>query len=157
MPAVLTDMPKMADLLHFHVRVYARPAAAITEEPRRIGNLHVTPLRAAQPDLLSAWPITFDEAAARLSRLPRLFLEPDGSFVWVSRDDLHWQIDGLLSDMGPRLAYVELRGTCQQAAFDDLLRCFGWPQTPLALEMIAEGMLLDEADFRKLATACASG
>ena len=143
----------MADLLRFHVRIYPRPAAVTTEELRKVGNSQVTPLRAAQPDLYSGWPITFDEVATRLGRLPRMFLEPDGSFVWVSDAKELWQTDGLLSDLGPRLAHVELRGTCNRVSLDELLRCLGWPQTPLAFEMIAEGLLLDERDFRRLAAS----
>ena len=141
----------MTDLLRFHVRIYARPAAVTAEQPRQIGEVQITPLRAKQADLLSSWPITFDAASERLSQLPRMFLEPDGSFVWVSGTEPAWQIDGLLYDRGPHLAYVELRGCCPAGTLDALLRTVGWPEVPLGFELISEGTLLAEADFRSLA------
>ncbi len=141
----------MADLLRFHVRVYARPAVLTADRPRRWGASQVTPLLAEQSDLLSSWPITFDQAADELGRLPRMFLEPDGSFVWVSSGERAWQVDGVLYDRGPQLAYLELRGSCDPAAFDELLKSLGWPATQFVFELVNEAILLDEADFRLVA------
>src|SRR5688572_29128689 len=58
---------------------------------------------------------SFDAALAALALLPRLFIEPDGSFVWTG--DAHgrpWQVDGNLIDRGDCLAYVELKGFCPE-------------------------------------------
>ncbi len=142
----------MTDLLHFHVRIYARPAATAFEPRRTIGTVAITPLAAEQADLLSSWPITFEEASGRLAELPRMFLEPDGSFVWVSREASAWQVDGVLYDRGPHLAYVELHGSCDAAAFGELLHAIGQPETPLVFELVSEAILLDEPDFLRQAS-----
>ncbi len=79
-----------------------------------------------------------------------MIFELDGSFV-ISGDDAdgnRWQVDGHLFDFEDRLHRVELHGHCPPAAFDDLLRCVGWPAQPLAFEMVREGATLDEAAFR---------
>ncbi len=36
--------------------------------------------------------------------------------------------------------------------FNALLGCFGWPQTPLAFELVMEGVALDEPNFRQWAS-----
>jgi hypothetical protein len=99
-------------------------------------------------------PVTFDHALAALERLNRLFIEPDGSFVWTGAlpDGTPWQVDGNLIDQGERLAYVDLKGCCPEAQFNQLVATLGWPQVPLAFELTRRGIVVDEAEFRRLAT-----
>ena len=104
--------------------------------------------------MLSAavFPVTFEQAEAALAALPRLFIEPDGSFVWVADDAQRlWQVDGNLYDRNGRLLYVEVKGSCPAAAFDRLLRAVGWPDVPLAFQLVREAVYLDEAGFRRYA------
>lgn len=80
-----------------------------------------------------------------------MIFELDGSFV-VSGDhdaDHRWHVDGHLFDFDGRLHRMELHGECPQAAFDELLRCIGWPGQPLMFELVREGMRIDEASFRQ--------
>jgi hypothetical protein len=100
---------------------------------------------------------TFDAALQALAKLERLFIEPDGSFVWtgVAADGQAWQLDGNLIDRGDALAYVELNGCCPDAEFDRLLSIFGWPQAPLTFHLPKRGVLLDEREFRRLAASAA--
>jgi len=93
---------------------------------------------------------TWDEAAAALDSLPRMILEPDGSWIW-SGGEAHrrWQIDGHLYDFEDRLHRVELHGTCPPEMFDKLLRCIGWPVTQLSFELVREGRQLGESGFRE--------
>ena len=95
-------------------------------------------------------PVTFDQAFESLQRLPRMFIEPDGSFVWTDKtaDGQRWQVDGNLIDRGDFLAYVEFNGQCPQDKFDDLLRTLGWPAAALAFQLTRSGLTLSEADFR---------
>ena len=97
--------------------------------------------------------VNFDEALAALERLDRLFIEPDGSFVWagVTADGGAWQVDGNLIDRGECLAYVELKGVCPEAQFNRLLSALGWPKSGLAFQLQKRGVFLDEAEFRRLA------
>jgi hypothetical protein len=94
---------------------------------------------------------TFDDVLAQLSRLPRLFIEPDGSFVWrgTDSDGQPWQLDGNLIDSGDALDYVELKGNCPSERLDDVLRTLGWPQSQLSFQLPRLGMYLAEAKFRQ--------
>jgi hypothetical protein len=82
-----------------------------------------------------------------------MFIEPDGSFVWTGAiaDGQSWQVDGNLIDRGDVLAYVDVCGRCPEEQFDQLLRAFGWPDSPLAFELTRRGETLDEVAFRELA------
>jgi hypothetical protein len=72
---------------------------------------------------------SFEQAVQKLEGLPRLFVEPDGSFVWTGAADAlshsgHvWQLDGMLYDVGGRLNRVELRGSCPLQQWRQLCGC----------------------------------
>jgi hypothetical protein len=103
----------------------------------------------------SALSVTFDQALADLERLDRLFIEPDGSFVWAgaTADGEAWQVDGNLIDRGDCLAYVELKGNCPEPQLDSLLLALGWPEAKLTFQLQKRGMFLDESEFRRLAAS----
>lgn len=107
----------------------------------------------------SGFAVSFEQAAASLERQQRLFIEPDGSFVCrgqtpsAERDggapEAEWQLDGVLYDRAGRLEYVEIKGNAPPDALDRLLAALGWPATPLAFGLVREGIVLDEAAFRR--------
>lgn len=119
-------------MLHFHVSIHGTDAAHFT---------------------CTALPASFDAVLTQLSLLPRLFIEPDGSFVWRGGDteEGEWQVDGNLIDRGDVLAYVELSGCCSRERFDELLQAVGWPEQALAFQLPRRGVFLDEAEFRRQA------
>ena len=79
-----------------------------------------------------------------------MIFEPDGSWIWSGGvGPTRWQIDGHLFDFNDRLHRVELHGYCPEESFDQLLRCFNWPENQLTFEQVIEGTTLNEADFRK--------
>ena len=99
---------------------------------------------------LFADPFTcsWEQAAAALESLSRMIFEPDGSWVWSGGiGDKRWQIDGHLFDFAGRLHRVELHGACPAEAFDQLLTCFGWPEVPIEIELVREGIRLDLPDY----------
>lgn len=101
-------------------------------------------------------PLTlgFDEAVERLARLPRMFVEPDGSFVWTSAAaDRAWQVDGNLFERSGRVLLVDLKGSCPAGEFDRLLAAFGWPGEALMIGLVRAAVFLDEPTFRRHATA----
>ena len=105
---------------------------------------HVIIQAASQP-----WNVTFDEAYAGLAQLPGVFIEPDGSFFRSSPlGETKWQVEGNLYDQGPNLAYVEMKGCCPDERLNELLRPLGWPAVSLMFQMVREGTLLSEAEFR---------
>ena len=97
--------------------------------------------------------VTFDRALVALNQFDRMFIEPDGSFVWagVSSDGERWQVDGNLIDRGDYLAYVELKGRCPEAQLNQILDALGWPEAALAFELTRRGVVVDEEEFRRLA------
>lgn len=91
----------------------------------------------------------FDVAFGRLAALERMFVEADGSFVWVSPGVVwSWQVDGNALERDGRLLLVELRGSCPASAFDPLLACFGWPEEPVMMQLLRPAVFLDETTFR---------
>ncbi len=107
--------------------------------------------------LAESFSLSFEEAAEALESLERMFIEPDGSFVWVSphavtrTSDSVWQLDGCLHDRNSRLLMVDLKGSCPEAAFDRLLGALGWPATPVMFQLSREAVFLDEFEFRRYA------
>ncbi len=96
---------------------------------------------------------TWEHAAAALEQLPRMMFEPDGSWIFSGGVGAErWQVDGHLFDFEDRLHRVELHGECPTEAFDQLLRCFGWPETELVFEQVLEGVTVQEAEFREQST-----
>jgi hypothetical protein len=94
--------------------------------------------------------ITFEQAAAALDELPRMFIEPDGSFVWVaSWEEASWQVDGVLYDRDDRLLLVDLKGSCLPEQFDRLLTALGWPATPVMFQLVQHAVYVDEAEYRR--------
>lgn len=94
--------------------------------------------------------IGFDDALGRLAALPRMFVEPDGAFVWTSpREGDRWQVDGNAFERSGRVLLVDLKGSCPAAACDALLGCFGWPGQPLAVQLVRAGVFLDLDTFRR--------
>jgi len=95
---------------------------------------------------------SFETVAADLARLERMYIEPDGSFVWVSsRGEAPWQVDGNLYDHQERVRLVDVRGSCPRERFDQLLGTLGWPQTQLVFQLVRAAVFLGEAEFRRWA------
>jgi hypothetical protein len=139
-------------MYNFHVTVQMRPDSVEHAVPIDLNGESYTPLSNRELLRPAAMRVSFEQAADRLQQLPRLFFEPDGSFVWVGQDqDRHWQVDGQLTDRDGRLLYAELRGSCPAQAFDRLLAALGWPTTPLVFQLTRDAIFLDEAEFRRLA------
>lgn len=135
----------------FHAMAHVRPAEAV---PGPLLEVEGDSVRTLQLPARSDRPfeISFESAAAALAGLDRLFLEPDGAFVWVSpAGGPDWQLDGMLYDRGGHLLYVELKGNCDEPAFDRFLSAIGWPRTPVMFQLARAAVFLDEAEFRRYA------
>lgn len=136
----------------FQITIHARPAEAkqgpvVELDGKKYRTLDVPPAALGTP-----FAISFETASEALLALERMFLEPDGSFVWVSAaQERPWQLDGVLYDRAERLLYVDLKGACTPANFDRLLEALGWPETPVMFQLVHEAVFLDEAEFRRYA------
>ncbi|MBX3411890.1 MAG: hypothetical protein KF708_04170 [Pirellulales bacterium] len=145
----------MADtsLYRFYVTLHARPAEAHAGSKLVLGGQTIQTLDVNPAELRVPCACSFEEATDALSRLPRMYCEPDGSFVWVSpQSEPCWQVDGNLYDRDGRLLFVDLKGTCPAVHFDELLRAFGWPETQVVFQLVREAVFVDEAEFRRLAS-----
>ena len=109
------------------------------------------PTRAVSRELLALpMAIDFDEALARLARLDRMYVEPDGSIVWTSpREGPWWQVDGNLYEKDGRVLLTDLKGSCPATEFDRLLAGFGWPQQRVIVQLVRAAVFLDEPTFRR--------
>lgn len=88
-----------------------------------------------------------------MDQFPRMMFEPDGSWILAGGAKANrWQVDGHLFDFDDQLHRVELHGECPAETFDELLNCFGWPETSLVFEQVQEGVRLDEKTFRAAVT-----
>jgi hypothetical protein len=138
---------------HFHARVYAAPDVPplkklvnIADRSREVLDLSADQVAGYQ------FACTFEQAASRLAALERMYVEPDGSFVWVSSSgDPAWQIDGNLYDRAGQLQFVDIKGSCSPARFDELLATFGWPAQPVIFELVSHGVFMNEQEFRRWA------
>jgi hypothetical protein len=101
----------------------------------------------------ASFPVTFEAVFAALEAWPRMFIEPDGSFVWVSEERTPegslaaWQIDGHLYDRDDRLLYVELQGTCPRSAFEQLLTVCGVTLAETLIEQRRAGIVSNGEEF----------
>lgn len=95
-------------------------------------------------------PTIFEQAIDALQALPRMFIEPDGSFVWVAEADSDpWQLDGQLHDGLGHLSTVEIKGQVGADGWSQLVQCFGSDNVPLLVQFVREGRFMTELEFRK--------
>lgn len=133
----------------FHLLLHWLPTlpdrvSSTRDQPTRLGERACCPLQVTPAELCHAFPVSWEEAEARLAALPRMLIEPDGSFVWVSSSPVErWQVDGQFVGDGGALRLVELRGSCPAAALDNLLDAFGGREQPWVFELVVEGIALD--------------
>ena len=138
----------------FNITIHARPQQAIAGPAIELGGQTLDTLAIPHEALSHPFGLSFETAMEELSGLERLFCEPDGSFFWGSpHDGPRWQVDGSLFDRTGRLLFVDLRGTCPAGEFDRLLAALGWPETPLAFQLVREAVFLAEPEFRRQAEA----
>jgi hypothetical protein len=137
----------------FHTTVHSKPpqvarGSDLTINGILVHTLDVKPLMLANPLRLS-----FEEAVDQLQKLPRMFIEPDGAFVWVSaQDTTNWQVEGVLCDRNGRLMFVDLKGECTEEALQQLLSVLGSPASPLMFQLVRQAVFLDESEFRRCST-----
>lgn len=136
----------------FHISIHARPPGTASGGPFSCDG-QVLQCLDVEPARLAAEPFqcTFEAAIEALSRLERLYGEPDGSFVWVSgSSESPWQIDGNMFDRAGRIQFVELKGWCPPIAFAHLLACFGWPQQQLIAQLVRPAVFIEMDEFRQM-------
>ena len=108
----------------------------------------------AQDQLITPLPIVFDDVLNQLNTLPRLYAEPDGSFVWTSpQENIRWQVNGNLYERNDRVLFVELKGSCPASEFDQLLACFLQDEKSCVVQLTRPAVFVTPEIFRAHAGA----
>lgn len=145
----VTDLPYA-----FDVSVHALSAEAKPARSHRDAWGEWTTLDVPRTSLATPLAMGFDTALDRLAALERMYVEPDGSFVWTSRrEGLSWQVDGNAAERDGRVLLIDLRGSCPPDDFDRLLAAWGWPAQALMFQLVRPAVFLDEPTFRRHALA----
>ena len=144
-------------MIAFEIAIHSRPSGT-QPGPDLVDGHGRWPTLAPAADAPVALPVGGDECLQRLGSLPRLFVEPDGSFVWVGRSDADaWQVDGQVHERDGRVLSIDLKGLCPEPEFDRLLAVVGWPARPVMMQILRAGVFLDENAFREQAAAVFRG
>jgi hypothetical protein len=142
------------ELYAFDVSVHARPVEATPDERHHDAWGAWPTLAVPRAALATPLAVDFETLLAGLAALPRMYVEPDGSFVWTSpREGLSWQVDGNAAERDGRVLLVDLRGSCPPAEFDRLLAAVGWPVQQVMFQLLRPAVFLDAATFRRHALA----
>ena len=108
----------------------------------------------AQDQLITPLPIGFDDVLDQLNTFPRLYAEPDGSFVWTSpQENIRWQVNGNLYERNDRVLFVELKGSCPASEFDQLLACFLQDEKACVVQLTRPAVFVTPEIFRAHAGA----
>lgn len=141
-------------MLSFEISVHPRSPSARAAAPHadRLGEWPT--LAMPREDAAVPMNLSGDDCLAALARLDRAFVEPDGSFVWRGdQGGRSWQVDGSIHERDGRVLLAELKGHCPEPEFDRLLAAFGWPGQAMAVQLVREGVWLEEEVFRCRAAA----
>jgi len=118
----------------------------------RLANANSTPpFDAATPR--GSFAVSFEDVFVALEAWPRMYIEPDGSFVCVGQETLAdgssaaWQLDGHLYDRDGRLLYLELQGTCPRSTWEQILAACQVTLAEILIEQRRAGTFVRGAEF----------
>lgn len=82
--------------------------------------------------------VSWEAAFERLSLLPRLYAEPDGSFLWSGQDESQgdWQLEGTLFDDGQVVRRIELVGNCSRDNWERFLQALDCDWDTISIESL---------------------
>lgn len=139
-------------MYQFQVSLHPAAASAAAGPEWVIDGRAWATLAVGEAERAATFARDIEQVAQDLSALPRMFWEPDGSFVWVAASpEEEWQVDGVAYERLGRLWYLELTGRVPAAEFDRLLSAVGWPAEKLMFQVTLAAVFLDEATFRRWA------
>lgn len=138
---------------HFHLLIHASARECERGPIVVVEGLNCETLLVPMHQQTEPLDVTFEHVCQQLEQFERMYIEPDGSFVWVSGNESisePWQVDGLLHDRGDWLVALELKGVCSRGAFERLLMAVGWPVAALSFQLVREAVFVTEETVRRL-------
>lgn len=155
----VNNMERPSSLRPVHLILHRRPDAIAAGDRTTIDGCELATVTLSPEQQSEPFSLSFDAAVQRLAELPRMFVEPDGSFVWVSGHGVEpaWQLDGVVNDRADRVVSVEVKGGCPRPQFKQLLRAFEWPETTLLIQIVQAAVFLECVEYFRLdgvRTAC---
>lgn len=138
---------------YFHVHLHPLPPdARISHGSVELNGKVFSSWRVERVDRF-AMDVTFEQVERVLSRLPRMFFELDGSFVWRGENRATdgqilelWQVDGMVYDVAGRVSRVELKGRCSVDMFTQLVVALQ-PADKLVAYFVDQGFFLRVEDL----------
>ena len=136
----------------FHAAVHRSSGRVVGERTVSLLDTSARVLDLTSDQLHEPWPIDFQTAFDRLERLPRMYIEMDGAWVWVGQasDGAAWQMDGLLNDSPRGLMTLEIKGRLPRAAWEDFRGQLVTSAETLVFQLMQEGVYLSEAEFARV-------
>jgi hypothetical protein len=123
--------------IQIHLFHYSGPSDPL--ETVNICDQTLVKLRIPHADEL-LFPCTFEALAASLSKLERLYFEPDGSFVWSGNTQSgRWQMDGMIYDVAERVQRVEASGSLPLDSWHLFLDALECPRQSLVAQWVPLG------------------
>jgi hypothetical protein len=98
--------------------------------------------------------IPLETALARLEAYERMFVEPDGSFLWTGEattlslpedargQHQRWQLEGTIYDDGQVVRYIDVLGDCPLLAWQAFLAAFDESLASVTLELVEENLIV---------------
>lgn len=136
----------------FHAVVHRSSERTARERTVSLLDTSARVLDFTSDQLHEPWPIDFQTAFDRLERLPRMYIEMDGAWVWVGQasDGTAWQMDGLLNDSPRGLMTLEIKGRLPRAAWEEFRGQLVTSAETLVFQLMQEGVYLSEAEFARV-------
>ena len=126
-------------MLHFHISLHARVPSAGPGPTVEVDGVAVPTLTLREAFEQAAFDCTFEAAAERLSQLPRMHCEPDGSLVWRSENDSPpWQVDGNLYDRAEHSSMSSSTAAARPKLLTAYSRALGWPEQQVMFRLVRQ-------------------
>jgi hypothetical protein len=151
-------------MLHqVRISLHPCPTDATIGPNRELRGLELATLVIPHEAMRQTFSISFEECYDQLERLPRMFIEPDGSFVWpidsnnnakandIESSHPQSQWDGQLFDRNGKLLYLDAVGSGPRESFEEILKILGWPATPVMIQLSREAVFLELDEFYRYA------
>ncbi len=115
-------------------------------------------LRLYGPSAGQPLQMSWEDAFEQLSRLPRMYIEPDGSFLWTGETAMQphssphaWQLEGTIYDDGRAIQYVDILARCPLSTWEIFLDAIGETFDSVTLQLLDQPQVVRGSWLRQQA------